>query len=84
MPTRTLLILLIGLAALAGCGRRGDLEAPDVIPLPQGSVAPVPTDPVPVPGEGTGLDTQSAGSQVAGETRPVGAPEKPFILDGLL
>ena len=28
MPLRTLIIVLLALAALAGCGRRGSLEAP--------------------------------------------------------
>jgi predicted small lipoprotein YifL len=54
MPVRTLIIVLLAVAALAGCGRRGDLEAPgattstsaapptNVSPLDPGSVPVTP------------------------------------------
>jgi predicted small lipoprotein YifL len=80
MPLRTLLIVLIAVAALSGCGRRGDLEAPGATT----TAAPgTPATPAPPGGGISPLDPGSAGK---GETvtPPDQAPKKRFLLDFLL
>jgi predicted small lipoprotein YifL len=74
MPVRTLIIVLLAVAALAGCGRRGPLEAPDTRP-DAGVVAAPPTNVSP-------LDPGSTVVPVPRE--PQVAPRRRFFLDFLL
>ena len=74
MPVRTLIIVLLTVAALAGCGRRGDLEAPGARPA-EGAVAAPPTNVSP-------LDPGSTVVPVAKDQQP--APRRRFFLDFLL
>jgi predicted small lipoprotein YifL len=73
MPIRALIIVLVTLAALAGCGRRGDLEAPGATTststAPPSNVSPL--DPGSVP--------------ATPEQQPIEPPpRRHFILDYLL
>ena len=74
MPVRTLIIVVLAVAALAGCGRRGDLEAPGARPA-AGAVAAPPTNVSP-------LDPGSTVVPVPKE--PQLAPRRHFFLDFLL
>jgi predicted small lipoprotein YifL len=74
MPVRTLIIVLLAVAALAGCGRRGPLEDPGVPPS-AGAVAAPPTNVSP-------LDPGSTVVPVPKEQQP--APRRRFLLDFLL
>jgi predicted small lipoprotein YifL len=74
MPVRTLIIVLLAAAALAGCGRRGPLEAPDARPA-AGLVTAPPTNVSP-------LDPGSTVVPVPREEQP--APRRRFFLDFLL
>ena len=55
MPIRTLIIVVLAAAVIAGCGRRGPLEAPDAaaveVPAPAAGAldAPAPAAPPPEP-----------------------------------
>ena len=63
MPVRTLIIVLLALAALSGCGRRGGLEAPNAEPVtgtattnaspldPGSLVVEAPPEPAPPPAQ---------------------------------
>ncbi len=78
MPRRTLVIALIAVLALAGCGRRGSLDAPGATPAataPQTEAAP-----------GSGLSPLDPGSDSDGKatTPPAKSPQKHFILDFLI
>ena len=69
---RTILVLvLIGIAA-AGCGRRGDLQAPGTV------------EPDPAVGPEAMLSPASPGATEPPEERPEAAPEQRFFLDPLL
>jgi predicted small lipoprotein YifL len=80
MHLRAALIVLMAGLVLAGCGRRGGLEAP-----PRAGAAAVPADAVPTAGEPAGVaDGQSPGSTEPAAARPAAAPDRPFILDPLI
>ncbi len=82
MPIRSLLVLLIVAAmALAGCGRRGSLEAPDRADAVSN---PAQQTTSPVPGEPLLTGPLSPGAQEPAEARPTTAPERRFFLDFLL
>jgi predicted small lipoprotein YifL len=73
MPVRTLIIVLLAVAAIAGCGRRGSLEAPGAAPstssaAPTSNVSPL--DPGSVP--------------ATPEQRPIEPQQRRFFLDFLL
>jgi predicted small lipoprotein YifL len=73
MPLRTLILVALVAAAVAGCGRRGSLDAP-------GETTTL------APGAGsasTTLDTASPGAQEPEPAQPP-APERRFFLDFLL
>ena len=78
MPIRTLIILALAVAAISGCGRRGDLEPPG---------APVADDTAPV----SLLDGISpldpgapAATAVQPQLEPAPEPQRRFFLDFLL
>jgi hypothetical protein len=76
MPVRTLIIVLLSVAALAGCGRRGSLEEPGTPAT--GTIAAPP---------GSGISPLDPGSPpVAAPPQSVSqpAPERRFLLDFLL
>ena len=73
MPIRFILIALIACVALAGCGRRGNLDAPGEL---QAEEAPF---------EQTLIEAAaSPGATEPPETRPVDGPDRPFFLDPLI
>jgi predicted small lipoprotein YifL len=76
MPARTFLIMLLAVAALAACGRRGELEPPRAMASPAPAAA-VPANAIsPLdPGSAAGTETPSP---------PEEAPKKRFFLDFLL
>jgi predicted small lipoprotein YifL len=74
MPIRTLILVALVAAALAGCGRRGALETPGE---PETTLAP---------GGGSAaytLDAASPGAQEREREQPP-APQRRFFLDFLL
>ncbi len=71
MMRAILILVLVGLA-LAGCGRRGELQAPGTV------------EPDPVVGPEAILSPASPGATQPPEARPEAAPEKRFILDPLI
>ena len=75
MPVRTLIIVVLAAAVLAGCGRRGALEDPGVPPSAGAVAAPV-TNVSP-------LDPGSTVVPVPKEQQPA-APRRRFFLDFLL
>jgi predicted small lipoprotein YifL len=80
MPTRALIILLVAVAALGGCGRRGALQAPHI----EKSAVPAAADEVAGPSEGVSpLDPGSSGT---GEkvVPPKANKDRHFFLDFLL
>jgi predicted small lipoprotein YifL len=72
---RTLVVVLVTLLAVAGCGRRGPLEAPGATTPSAASAAPNAVSP---------LDPGSHRAVPLGETKPQGEPDRPFFLDFLL
>jgi len=75
MPVRTLIIVLLALATLSGCGRRGGLEEP-------GAAVGESTSPAPA---GTGTSPLDPGAPaVIVEPEPQPAPKRRFFLDFLL
>ena len=79
--SRALLFVLIASLALAGCGRRGALEAPDRADAVSN---PVEQTTSPVPGEPLFTDPVSPGAQEPAEAAPAAAPRRSFFLDFLL
>jgi predicted small lipoprotein YifL len=78
MPIRTLIVILLALAVVSGCGRRGSLESPGATAsTPSTSTAPAtaisPLDPGSPP----------TTNDVTPPT-PAEAPKKRFLLDFLL
>ena len=71
MIRAVLILVLVGLAS-AGCGRRGELQAPGV------------QEPDPVVGPEAILSPESPGATAPPEQKPEAAPEKRFILDPLI
>ncbi len=69
---RTVLILAAVVLASAGCGRRGELQAPGT------------QEPDAVVGPEIMLSPASPGATEPPEQRPDTAPERPFILDPLI
>lgn len=72
MPIRALIIVVVAIAALAGCGRRGDLEAPGA--TTSTSIAP--------PSNVSPLDPGSVPAPPEQQVQP--PPQRRFILDYLL
>jgi predicted small lipoprotein YifL len=83
MSLRFLLVALLALAVLSGCGRRGALEAPDAT-----AVAPAPASAASVtPGSGTSPVVPGAPDEEAVPLEPPPpeeAPRRGFLLDFLL
>jgi predicted small lipoprotein YifL len=77
MPIRTLIVILLALAVVSGCGRRGSLESP-------GATASTPSTSAPA----TAISPLDPGSPPANNDvtppTPVEAPKKRFLLDFLL
>ena len=74
MPVRTLIFVLLAVAVLSGCGRRGGLEEP--------GAAPAAPSPAPA---GTGTSPLDPGAPaVIQEPSPQPAPKRRFFLDFLL
>ena len=74
MPVRTLIIALLAVAVLSGCGRRGGLEEP--------GAAPTATSPAPA---GIGTSPLDPGAPaVISEPAPQPTPKRRFFLDFLL
>jgi predicted small lipoprotein YifL len=86
MPIRTLIIVLLAVAALSGCGRRGDLEPPEAAVAEQGAPAQaLPADGISPLDPGSGpLDTDTQPVGGAPETPPPTHHNRPFFLDFLL
>lgn len=78
MLIRLPLLIILAIAAGAGCGRRGELEAPGG-PAP-GAV----TQPEPRPGATPLTSIFSPGATRPAEAAPSVAPERRFILDPLI
>jgi hypothetical protein len=75
MPFRLLIPVLVAVAVLSGCGRRGALEEP-------GGPAVAPTSPAPA---GTGTSPLDPGApSVIPEPEVQSAPKRRFFLDFLL
>jgi predicted small lipoprotein YifL len=77
MPIRTMLIILLAAAILAGCGRRGSLEAPGAVATEQSAVPLAPD----------GISPLDPGSNAFGaedEPLPTSPPQRRFLLDFLL
>jgi predicted small lipoprotein YifL len=81
MLQRTFIVLLILVTTLAGCGRRGALEAPG-----EPEAAAVPADAEPFAGIASPFDNPSPGAQEeeAERAEPGAAPRRRFILDPLI
>lgn len=80
MPVRTLIVVLLAVAALTGCGRRGGLEEPGAATVGE-STTPAPA------GSGTSpLDpgAPAAPPAVIPEPDRQPAPKRRFFLDFLL
>ena len=78
MPVRRLFVVLLAVAALSGCGRRGDLEAPGAAPLAAGAVQTPVSDASPLdPG------SNAAPAQTPAPP-PLPPPKRRFFLDFLL
>ena len=76
---RPLIIAAVSVVLLAGCGRRGPLEAPPgATPVPQTTSAEDERTP------GDKPVTLSPISKPAGKKTPIAAPKRPFILDAIL
>ncbi len=78
MPIRTFIVILLALAVVSGCGRRGNLEPPGVAAsTPSTSTAPA-----------TAISPLDPGSSPASgdlpPPAPAEAPKKRFLLDFLL
>ncbi len=80
MPVRTLIIVLLALAALSGCGRRGALEEPGARPAAGAGEA---ASAVPVDDTMSPLDP-GAPVVLAPEGQAPPAPRRRFLLDFLL
>lgn len=88
------LALIVVALALAGCGRRGSLEAPEGAPNSTGAASQAsPARLTPGLARNTGqqdlssrdpLTPQPRGAQVDDDEAPIPAPNRPFILDSLL
>jgi predicted small lipoprotein YifL len=75
MPVRNLIIVILAVAALTGCGRRGSLEEPGVAPAAATSPAPA----------GIGASPLDPGApSVVQEPATQPTPERRFFLDFLL
>jgi hypothetical protein len=72
MPIRSLIVLVLALAALSGCGRRGELE-------PAGTVE---TNAVPSSDASTAVPPGTV--NLAPVMRHQNAPQRSFILDPLI
>jgi hypothetical protein len=75
MPIRPLIVFVLTLAMLAGCGRRGDLEPAgtpetNAVPSPDASIA--------------AAAATSPGTVETPRVTPKRAPNRPFFLDPLL
>ncbi len=81
MPIRTLAIILIATTALAGCGRRGSLEAPGEAEAVSSLAAQTTS---PIPGEPLLTGPVSPGAQEPPRAAPATAPQRRFVLDFLL
>jgi predicted small lipoprotein YifL len=81
MLQRTFIAFLVLLTVLAGCGRRGALDAPG-----EPEAAAVPADPQPFAGIASPFDNPSPGAQeeAAEQAEPGAAPRRRFILDPLI
>ena len=78
MPIRTLIIIILALTAVTGCGRRGDLEAPGAAVADESAARALPAD---------GVSPLDPGSSVVGEQaepEPAPPPRRRFFLDFLL
>jgi predicted small lipoprotein YifL len=73
MPTRVILIALAVSVLLAGCGRRGGLEAPGAEVEPDPLFVPSPLG-----------ESQSPGAQDPEPRAEPAAPDRPFVLDPLI
>jgi predicted small lipoprotein YifL len=79
MPVRILILVLLAVAAVSGCGRRGSLEEPGVAPAAATSPAPAGTGTSPLdPG------APAAPPAVIPEPDRQPAPKRRFFLDFLL
>lgn len=98
MPLRIFTLLLLTVALVAGCGRRGALEAPgrvetNAVPAPSSPALPGASEDAPAaaasstdvtPGAAPALDPASPGAQEPAKARPSKAPNRHFLLDPLL
>jgi predicted small lipoprotein YifL len=78
-PGRLLIVAAAALPLLAGCGRRGPLEAP-----PGGAALPGNTSAVDEQAQGEQPVTVSPLGQSRPRAAPIAAPKRPFILDPIL
>ena len=77
MLVRNLIIVILAVAALTGCGRRGPLEDPGVAPAVDAMATPAPA--------GTGVSPLDPGAPaVIQEPAPEPSPKRRFFLDFLL
>jgi predicted small lipoprotein YifL len=76
MPVRTLIIVLLAVAALSGCGRRGALEEPGARPAATAETA--------VQADDTSPLDPGAPAIAAPEVQPTPPPRRRFFLDFLL
>ena len=77
MPIRSLIIVILAVAALTGCGRRGPLEDPGVAPVADAATTPAPA--------GTGISPLDPGAPaVIQEPAAEPVPKRRFFLDFLL
>lgn len=85
MPIRTLIIVILAVAALTACGRRGDLEPPGAAAVDEGAPAQLPADGIsPLDPGSEPLDSDSQPVGEAPETPPPTPQSRRFFLDFLL
>jgi predicted small lipoprotein YifL len=77
MPFRAVIVLALVAILVTGCGRRGNLEAPDAAAVDQSAVPLAPDGISPLDPGSEALGTQD-------EPLPTSPPQRRFLLDFLL
>jgi predicted small lipoprotein YifL len=78
MPIRTLIIVILAVAAISGCGRRGNLELPAAAVVNEAPATALAADGV------SPLDPGSTEPENQAEAQPAPPPRRRFFLDFLL
>ncbi len=78
MPIRTLIIVILAVAAVTGCGRRGGLEPPGAAAANEGAAAVLATDGI------SPLDPGSPAIDEQADADLTPPPRRRFFLDFLL